>query len=302
MTGTDRSERGPAPARARFVAEASAYGTAALLALLGAVWTLDPRPGNLTQPWYLNGDALQQTAWVKGIVDHGWFLDNPDLGMPGGLHLGLWAPFNGDVTQALLVRVIAVFVDGGYTAANLFFLLTFPLVAVAALWALRTLEVSRVVALVLSVLYALLPYHFERNVSHISYDGYFVVPLLCVLLLDVLAGPSTRRRPTRGRTASPVGARCAPHARSASASLLGVTSAYYAAFALVLLGVGRAAARARLPELAGMLAGLLGCGVVVCMCPRGRAAPRVHGTSRSRHARGSLVGEPHAERERGVRT
>src|SRR4051794_34933206 len=160
--------------------EALAYVVATCASLAGAAWTLRLWDATFARPWYGTGDALLQTGALKGILDHGWYWSNPDLGVPSGLRLAHFTTFNGDFTQMSMIRIIGVVVDGPFTAGNLFFLVTFPLVAASALYALRSLGLSRWVAVVLATLYSLLPYHFERNVSHLYLSGYYTVPLLCV--------------------------------------------------------------------------------------------------------------------------
>ena len=47
--------------------------------LLGLGWT------DLGVPYLYHYDFLYNSALIKGIVDHGWYLNNPSLGAPGGL-------------------------------------------------------------------------------------------------------------------------------------------------------------------------------------------------------------------------
>ena len=70
---------------------------------------------------------------------------------------------------------------------NVFFLLTFPLVGLAAYLVLRRLTLSPNVAIVCSILYALLPYHFLRGEGHLLLSAYYAVPLGAWLVLSVLA-------------------------------------------------------------------------------------------------------------------
>jgi hypothetical protein len=214
--------------------EAVGYALSTVLSLLSAAWVLQVQRGSLSQAWHYHGDALFYTAVTKGILDHGWHVDNPHLGAPLGQHMADFPLVNGDFTQVLLIKLIDVFVDGPFTAVNLFWLLTFPLVAVSAFWAMRHLGVSLWVALVVSVLYAVLPHHFVRNIQHLSYSSYYTVPLLCTLLLDVLAGRPLFKARAGGRRVvrwvTPTSVRTVLFCL-----LIGTTSAYYAVFALLLL-------------------------------------------------------------------
>ncbi|HEV3479932.1 MAG TPA: hypothetical protein VG144_10860, partial [Gaiellaceae bacterium] len=71
---------------------------------------------------------------------------------------------------------------------NLFFLLTFPLAALTSYLVLRRLPVSRGPALVVSVLFAMLPYHFTRGEAHVFLVAYYAVPLGAYLAIAVFRG------------------------------------------------------------------------------------------------------------------
>jgi hypothetical protein len=214
--------------------EAAGYALSAVLSLLAAAWVLALQRGSLTEAWYYSGDALFYASVSKGILDHGWYLDNPELGAPRGQNMADFPLINSDFTQVLLLKLIDLFVDGPFTTVNLFLLLTFPLVAISAFWAMRHLGVSFWVAVVVSVLFAVLPYHFVRNVHHLSLSSYYTVPLVCALVLDVVAGrPLLTARAGPGRVTrwvTPTSVRTV-----LVCLLIGATSAYYAIFALALL-------------------------------------------------------------------
>jgi len=59
--------------------------------------------------------------------------------------------------------VLAAISGSPAVTINAFYLLTYPLDALAAFWALRRLGVSRPASLACAVLFALLPYHFFRS-------------------------------------------------------------------------------------------------------------------------------------------
>jgi len=65
---------------------------------------------------------------------------------------------------------------------NLFYLLTFPLTAVTAFYVFRSFRFSFGAALVASLLYAFLPYHFFRS-YHLLMAAYYLVPLMILVML-----------------------------------------------------------------------------------------------------------------------
>ena len=214
-------------------------GECALVAVLTvacAAWALRLWHGDLSVP--LRYSPVDDTKFylmlVKGIIDHGWYLTNSTLGAPFGQQLFDY-PQGADNFSLLLIRGLALFSSDPALVINLFFLLTFALVSASCHLVLRTLGVSAAVAGVVSVLFAMLPYHFFRGESHLLLSAYYAVPLSAWLFLEVLGGAGlfpSRGPPTRrslrwaSRRSLATGAACL---------VIGSANLYYATFALVLI-------------------------------------------------------------------
>jgi phosphoglycerol transferase len=218
------------------------YAAAALLALAGACCVLRLWQANLRVPFAYEVDGLYTELMIKGLIENGWYLKNDRVGAPLGMNLADY-PMSDNLHFAALKLLGAATGDVGLTI-NLYFLLTFPLAAVAALFALRRLGLSPAAALVAAVLFALLPYHFLRGEWHLFLSGYYLVPLAALAALWLYAGETVRL----GRKSLAAAAVCL---------LLPATGVYYAFFACpLLLAAGLAAAlrqRAWRPLLAGAL-------------------------------------------------
>jgi phosphoglycerol transferase len=199
-------------------------GTAAVcLALL--VPFLRLYQADLRVPFAYDGDGIYYLAMLWGILQNGWYLDNPRLGFPflldyrdfpvgdGWLHLGV-------------VKAIGWAFPDPAVAFNLFYLLTFPLAGVVALFALRRMGASRLAAAVCAVLFAFLPYHFFR-LPHPFLASYYLVPLGALLAVRLAQGGGAW---TWGRFLAAV--------------LLGLGGVYFALFTLMFLAVGAAAGAA----------------------------------------------------------
>jgi hypothetical protein len=221
---------------------------AALCALLCFVFSalvLRPWRGSLDVPYVYLGDANLNESWIKGILDHGWYWHNSDLGAPGGQQLFDYPVLSGDPLNVLVLKVLGLFSSDPAVVMNLFFLFTFPLVGVAAYLVLRRLTLSAPVAIALAVLYSLMPYHFVRGEAHLLLSAYYVVPLGAYLVLCVL-----QDRPLLAGRRVLVGtlALCAVIALASG-------SYYYSAFTIVLVAAAavlRAVAlRSRRPLLEG---------------------------------------------------
>ena len=224
-------------------AGATVAATCVLAAIALKLWNAD-----LRVPFNYNGDSNQNQLFVKGILDHGWYQHNADLGAPFGQVLYDFPVLSGDNLQALLIKVIGLFSSDSALVMNLFFLLTFPLTAAIAYAVLRALDVSRGAAGVTATLYALAPYHFLRGEYHLWIGAYYAVPLSAYLIVTVLRGSA---RIPRGRALLGI---------VLLAAVIGSAHVYYAAFAILLLAVAillRLIGGGREAALAGVVFALL---------------------------------------------
>ncbi|MBA3412824.1 MAG: hypothetical protein H0T09_03965 [Actinobacteria bacterium] len=197
------------------------------------VWRAD-----LAVPFEYSGDATYMLMALKGILEHGWYDVNPSLGAPFGQELYDYPFLNGENLNVVAVKILGLFsTDHPAVVLNVFFLLTFPLVALSAFLVLRRLRVSRETALVISVLYSLLPYHFLRGEAHLFLSAYYSVPVACLLVLAVYGDERlfARRPGVRGLAAL---ASRRTLATLTLCVLVGSAGVYYAVFALVLLASG----------------------------------------------------------------
>ena len=202
-------------------------------------------------------DAKFYLMLVKGIIEHGSYLTNPSLGAPFGQHLADY-PQGADNLSLLLIAVLGRFSSNPALVENLFLLATFALTGAVCHLVLRAQEVSAPAAGVVSVLFALLPYHFFRGESHLLLSAYYAVPLGAYLFLEILGGDplfSRRDRPGRSRIAG------APSGRSvitlALCVAIGSDNLYYATFSAVMMAGAAAIAlviRRRRAALEGLVA------------------------------------------------
>jgi phosphoglycerol transferase len=187
-------------------------------------------------PFTLGGDAPYYLMVIKGILLHGWWLENPDLGAPFGQELYDFPFLAHDSFHVVLIKMLGLFSSDPVFVANVFVLLSFPLVALVAFLVLRQLGISADAALVCSVLYALAPYHFLRDHQHLNLAAYYSVPVGAYLVLSILSG-----KPLFARRRNP-GARVLAWASRRSLITLilclfvaSASSTYYAVFAILLL-------------------------------------------------------------------
>jgi phosphoglycerol transferase len=150
------------------------YAAAAALGLGAAAWALNLWHADLLVPFDYEGDALLNIMIVKNIVEKGWYLHTDALGAPAGMMLYDFPA--GDNLVCVMIKGMSLFTSNPVLLTNLFFLLTFPLVSLTALFTARQFGLSAGPALLVSFLYTLLPYHFWRGTTHLYFSAYFLVP------------------------------------------------------------------------------------------------------------------------------
>ncbi|MDX2034383.1 MAG: hypothetical protein SF339_27155 [Blastocatellia bacterium] len=222
------------------------------------VCTLKLWQADLRVPLVYYGEAKYNALLIKTVMDHGWHLRNPSMGMPDGLDLRD-VPMSDNNLHIAAIKLLGLFSTRYGRVLNLFFLLTFPLVTASALYVLRHFGVSRLSAVFAALLYTFLPYHFVRGEHHLFLAAYFTVPLAVMMVLWVAAGA------------------VAPRSRKMAASVgiclvLGATGTYYAFFTcfFLLVAGGLAAAqhrRLRLLAMPCVLVAILFGGLVINLLP-----------------------------------
>jgi phosphoglycerol transferase len=193
------------------------------------LWRADPRVPLV----YMHRDSAQTGLLVNSIIDTGWMLRNPHLGAPFELEMYDFPLV--DVFHFLAIRLVSFFIGDWALIVNLYYVLSFPAVAVSSLYALRGFGVSTPVGIVVSVLFAFLPYHLHpaQGMQHIFLSSYFAIPLVTTILLRVASG-----LPVFGREGASGGGRRIDGrtvATLAIAIVAGSTRIYYAFFACFFL-------------------------------------------------------------------
>lgn len=168
---------------------AAAAVAVVLLSVLASAWALQLWRADRQVPFQYQGDSWYYAAMVKGIIDNGWYMTNPSLGAPQGM--ALYDMLNCDNWNYLVLKFLALFSRDPFTVIHLYFLLSFPLAALAAYGFFRGLRVPRPAAVVLSVLYTMLPFHFMRGEIHLFLSIYYTVPWMMLSLFWLLRGELT---------------------------------------------------------------------------------------------------------------
>lgn len=134
----------------------------------------------LDVPYTYSGDAVDKLAQIQTVAETGWLFDSPRLGYPFGYDRLDFPRFD-SLNYALMGPVAAVTGEAGL-AMNLYYLASYYLIGLAALFAFRQLGLSFATATLCALVYAFLPYHQIRGVAHLTNGAYFLVPLALLTL------------------------------------------------------------------------------------------------------------------------
>jgi hypothetical protein len=161
-----------------------AYATAVVLSLLLLVPILRLWQASLIIPFSYVADGIFNSTIVKGMIDNGWYLHNPYLGVPTGMDLYDFPM--ADNLHFLLLKVVTLLFPNYSMAMNLFYVITFPLICICSLLVFRQLGIGYGPSIVMSLLYAFLPYHFYRGQAHLFLSCYYSIPLMILLCIWIM--------------------------------------------------------------------------------------------------------------------
>lgn len=147
---------------------------------------------------YGMGDDMTAAMTIKTMQETGWMYRNPLLGAPSEEGATFYDSSTGDLLLNVMERVILAAAGDWVLTLNLFYLAGYFLCMGTALSVMKRLNIRRPAAIMGSVLYAFLPYHFFRGLGHLFLSEYFMVPLMVYYIVKLMGG-ETVWRITRGK-------------------------------------------------------------------------------------------------------
>lgn len=165
----------------KIVNESRYYIIAIGLCFLFLIWIMQLWLADLTIPFNYGGDAIFGGMFIKGIIENGWILNNPYIGMPTGF-LSYDFPSNCFLDYIILKLISFVFSNWGLSM-NIYYLLTFPLIIISSLYTLRKLNISPILSILGSLLFTFIPYHFLRGENHLTLSSYYMIPLMVLVII-----------------------------------------------------------------------------------------------------------------------
>ena len=144
------------------------------------------RGSNLFLPLnYEGGDELGVFYIIKTIRDHGWYLFNPQVGgITGGeMHDYMYC----DSLSFLVVKIISLFIHNVYAIGNIFYFLSFVLVALVSVYVCKKLGYRDSVAILIGILYSFSPY-MQMRYNHMWLTPYYLLPLAVLVSIWIIRG------------------------------------------------------------------------------------------------------------------
>lgn len=211
------------------------YRAVAAISLGLALLSLQVWEADWSIPWSDVGDAIPVASHFKTVFETGWYEFQPLLGAPFGQQYHDFP--TAETTNFLMATILGHLLGGWAVAMNVYFVLGFPLAALAAAWFIRVAGASRLLTLPTAVLYAILPFHYVQGEPHLFIASYYVIPLGLVLALRAARGE--RLWGWRTGTTHPVGRWFGRGLQTVViAIVVGSTDTYFAIFVLIMLATG----------------------------------------------------------------
>ncbi|TWX40280.1 hypothetical protein ES689_02095 [Frigoribacterium sp. ACAM 257] len=267
----------------------TAYLVSGVLAAAGVVFAMKLWRADWTVPFFDRNDALAVAAHFKTVSETGWYESQPLLGAPFGQQYHDFP--TADNLQFMAARVLSAVLGDWAAALNVWYVLGFVLVALTATFFFLRIGMSRILSVVLSVLFALAPYHFIRNENHLALSSYFTLPLAFWVVHLIATGQPLwlRRAGVRNPVLAVLTGRGAAVAASSALVVTGAT--YYGFFTVVFIALVGVASWWRLRDWR-RLGGAVVAGLVVVLTAVLNMLPDVLWSWRNGSDGGALVRTP----------
>jgi hypothetical protein len=201
-----------------------------LLTFLGMrLWQRD-----LALPFVYWGDALYHSVLVKALAEGTWHYHIARLGAPFGL-AAVDYPV-GCTLDFAVVKILTVIVHNPFLSINLYWLLSITMAGAFAALFFRSLQISHLASASFGTLFAVTPFVFYRNISHL-HSVQFIVPTAAYLGVELarrrVFGIAENNRPSEKRT----NPRRLLLVRLAICVAIGLASTYWAFFACIVIAI-----------------------------------------------------------------
>ena len=201
-----------------------------------------------TAPIVYAGDAVFY-AHVASVLRDGWVNTSLRDGYPFGSELYDFP--NSDSGNFLIIKTLMQLVDSPFTANNIFFLISYPVIFVVSAQVLKWMGLRHYWAYAAAAVFTFLPFH-QMRFAHLLYTMYFTVPLFFYFAYSAASGEAFE--PGRKKSMPRWFSECATLAVLAS---FGVYNAAFAVILITFAGLFHATAQRRFRAVLDVLPWIL---------------------------------------------
>ena len=198
-----------------------------VLFFLLRLWTFHPHI-----PFHYDGDGLLTLGAFRNMQDHFWYFSSDKVGFPYGQQLQDFPAIADGFCLSLSWILIKVLRDP-VMAFNAFFFLTYPIAAVAGYIGARLVNLRRLTAAAIGILFAFTPYHAMHGAPHLYLSMYPIVPIAIGMIFREIRSPIVHSFHWKQRTT---------YKSAFPFILLGfmasMSGLYYSFFTLILFAIG----------------------------------------------------------------
>lgn len=156
------------------------YLSIIIITMIILILTLELWDANIYIPLAYDYDILLHFEIIKSLIDGKWFLENSFLGAPFGMEFYDF-PLS-DTLFIIMFKIISLFTGSFAVIFNVFYLFGFILTSITSFYVMKHFKISYWPAILSSILFTFLPYHFIR-IFHLHLSAYFMVPLIIMIII-----------------------------------------------------------------------------------------------------------------------
>lgn len=215
------------------------YGLVAILTIGALTVTYHLWGADLSLPLdSISGDVPIAVYLAKALGEDA-LLHNVRVGAPIGLdYYDFLQP---DFIHQGILKIIAKSTGDAVIAINIYYLLSFVLISLAAYFVFRNYSITKPTAAVCATLYSFTPSHLMRSYYHIFLSAYYLVPLVVLLALRIM---KVDRKPVGSITHEPKSASSQrlpwttlPYGTLVLAVIVGGSGVYYSFYSILFLAI-----------------------------------------------------------------
>jgi phosphoglycerol transferase len=208
---------------------------AGLLSLLLTFLRLRLWQHDLAVPVVYWGDALYYNVLVKALTEGTWYYHIAPLAAPFGMDAVDFP--NSATLDFALIKILTVIIHNAFLSINLYWLLTIAVAGAFAALFFRSLQISHRASACFAALFAITPFVFYRNISHLTLQQ-FIVPAAAYLGIGLARGDVFGITKSKRPSERPNTPRRTLLVRLAICVAIGLTYIYWAFFACIVIAIG----------------------------------------------------------------